>query len=88
MQEYCNGGSLRTTIVQGALGPATSGGLERRWLPLMHVAKSIAEGMRYLHSQRILHGDLNPANILLKVSVYFFLVSLFDFSPPGGDIYV
>ena len=67
MQEYCNGGSLRTAIVEGALGPPSGGGLKRRWLPLMHVAASIAEGMRYLHSQRILHGDLNPANILLKV---------------------
>ena len=67
MQEYCNGGSLRNAIVEGALGPPAGGGLERRWLPLMHIAKSIAEGMRYLHSQRILHGDLNPANILLKV---------------------
>jgi serine/threonine protein kinase len=67
VQEYCNGGSLRTAILQGALRPPSAGGIKQRWRPLMHVAKSIAEGMGYLHSQRILHGDLNPANILLKV---------------------
>jgi serine/threonine protein kinase len=66
MQEYCNGGSLRGAIAGRVFGEPPHG-LRRRWKPLMHVAGSVADGMRYLHSQRICHGDLNPANILLKV---------------------
>jgi serine/threonine protein kinase len=33
----------------------------------MALLVDIAQGMAYIHSKRICHGDLNPANILLKV---------------------
>ena len=33
----------------------------------MALLNDIAQGMAYIHSKRICHGDLNPANVLLKV---------------------
>ena len=33
----------------------------------MSVLQGVARGMAYMHAQRLCHGDLNPANILLKV---------------------
>ncbi|KAF3947078.1 hypothetical protein CMV_026737 [Castanea mollissima] len=33
----------------------------------VEIMLQIARGMEYLHSQKIYHGDLNPANILVKV---------------------
>jgi serine/threonine protein kinase len=38
-----------------------------RWPLITAILRAIAEGMDYMHSKRICHGDLNPANILLKV---------------------
>ena len=64
VQEYCNGGSLRAAINSGLFRPPK---LKHRWEPVMGVLRGIAEGMAYVHSKRICHGDLNPANVLLKV---------------------
>eukprot|EP00892_Ulva_mutabilis_P010030 jgi/Ulvmu1/739/UM010_0112.1 len=63
IQEYCNGGSLRAAVADGMF---TSQTLPQRWEPVMGVLRGIAEGMAYVHSKRICHGDLNPANVLLK----------------------
>ena len=64
IQEYCNGRSLRHALQQGLL---TGPGLEGRWSTIMGLLVGIARGMSYIHSKRICHGDLNPANVLLKV---------------------
>ena len=64
MQEFCNGGSLREAVSSGAFSSET---LPKRWKPLMKLLMGIAGGMEYVHGKRILHGDLNPSNILLKV---------------------
>ena len=64
VQEFCNGGSLREAVSGGLLSHEK---LPRRWKPLMKLLTGIASGMQYVHSKRILHGDLNPSNILLKV---------------------
>ena len=63
MQEYCNGGSLRQATTQGLCAPT----VERHWRTLMSLLIDVAQGMAYIHSKRICHGDLNPANVLLKV---------------------
>lgn len=64
VQEYCNGGSLRAAINAGLFRHPK---MKHRWEPVMGVLRGIAEGMAYVHSKRICHGDLNPANVLLKV---------------------
>lgn len=35
---------------------------------MLHVTLSVARGLRQLHSHNIIHGDLNPNNILLVSS--------------------
>lgn len=39
----------------------------------------IAEGMRYLHSQNIIHGNLKPQNILLDQNLYPHICDYYDF---------
>jgi serine/threonine protein kinase len=64
LQEYCNGGSLGDAISDGLFGLQRS---PLHWRRLLAVLLDIARGMAFIHSMRICHGDLNPANILLKV---------------------
>ena len=40
-----------------------------RWALIVTVLRDVAAGMDYMHGKRLCHGDLNPANILLKVRV-------------------
>lgn len=54
--EYCNGGSLAERINQEALSTA-----ELRKL-LLHVA----EGLRYIHSEGLVHLDIKPGNIFIS----------------------
>jgi serine/threonine protein kinase len=64
MQEFCNGGSLRCAVNEGDFLPENTG---HRWNLLISVLQGVASGMAYMHAKRLCHGDLNPANILLKV---------------------
>lgn len=54
--EYCNGGSLADKIAQEPLSAQ-----ELRML-LLHVA----EGLRYIHSEGLVHLDIKPGNIFLS----------------------
>ena len=62
--EFCNGGSLRQALRKGYFTPRK---LPARWQPISTILLGIAEGLAYMHSKRICHGDLNPSNVLLKV---------------------
>jgi serine/threonine protein kinase len=64
VQEYCNGRSLRDALERGYF---TLERMPRRWAPIMGMLRGIAAGMEYIHGKRVCHGDLNPANVLLKV---------------------
>eukprot|EP00892_Ulva_mutabilis_P005445 jgi/Ulvmu1/3272/UM151_0020.1 len=63
LQEYCNGGSLANAISAGLFHPDT---VRAHWQRVTDILQDIAEGMAYIHSKRICHGDLNPSNVLLK----------------------
>lgn len=64
LQEYCNGGSLSEAVAEGCF---SAGALRRRWQSILSLLRDIAEGMDYIHSCRICHGDLSPSHIMLKV---------------------
>lgn len=53
VMKYCGGGALNKKIGQLDDGE------------LMHVIKDMAEGLKYLHQNKIVHQDIKPANILI-----------------------
>ena len=78
MQEYCNGGALREML---AAGHFCQDHMRSHWRSVMLVMQGIAGGMQYVHNKRILHGDLNPSNVLLKVRPWPTLQ--FTYQPPS-----
>lgn len=63
VMEFCNLGSLEKAMTDGVF-KSPEGELK---LPvILRTALDIAKGMRYLHSLKIVHGQLRPSNILLK----------------------
>ncbi|PNH04398.1 Raf serine/threonine-protein kinase phl [Tetrabaena socialis] len=63
VQEYCDGGPLRS--LYGARHIWGGGGAVD--MPsILGIALGIARAVAHLHSKRIIHGDLNPNNVLLK----------------------
>jgi serine/threonine protein kinase len=63
--EYCDRGDLKTNIQDGFFRLASGHPNMRR---IVSVALDIALGMRYLHDNKIIHGDLTTPNVLLKSS--------------------
>ncbi|KAG2496398.1 hypothetical protein HYH03_005625 [Edaphochlamys debaryana] len=76
LAQFLQRNGFRTLVPSaGGGGAAAAGGLEagaaaerlRRRL-LLRTAAEVAGGMRHLHSQNVVHGDLKPANVLLALS--------------------
>jgi serine/threonine protein kinase len=72
MQEFCNGGSLKTLMASGKLATSSAkGGLSNSQpstlilhLKILH---QVACGLTALHAAGIAHGDLKPSNVLLSL---------------------
>ncbi|KAG2491887.1 hypothetical protein HYH03_009839 [Edaphochlamys debaryana] len=80
VQEFCDGGSLRHAIeARSFLSPST-GTPQMEWV--LQMSREVAAGLQYLHEHNIIHGDLNPANVLLKkddTSVLGYTAKIADF---------
>ena len=58
----CVTGTLWMALQQGAYHGA---GRQPRLRAMLRTAVEVAEGMAYIHSRRIVHGDLSSRNVLL-----------------------
>ncbi|KAG2442428.1 hypothetical protein HXX76_002514 [Chlamydomonas incerta] len=66
IMEYCDQGTLADRVASGAYANA---GVDRRPLfALLRTLHDVAAGMSYLHTNGIIHGQLTPANVLLRSS--------------------
>lgn len=65
VMEYCDQGSLQSTIRRGAFfdDPERT---RPRMLDILLAGYDVAKGMERLHEMSIVHGDLKPQNVLLR----------------------
>ncbi|KAG2454955.1 hypothetical protein HYH02_000782 [Chlamydomonas schloesseri] len=64
VQEYCDGGSLRMAILKRKFFDAKKD--EPRMEMILDTSIELCGGLVHLHERNIVHGDLNPNNVLLK----------------------
>eukprot|EP00210_Caulerpa_lentillifera_P004240 g4044.t1 len=64
--EYCDGGSLAQAINNGEFLLYNENQPGYKMRNIAKTALEIAGAMNYLHSVRIIHGDLKPGNVLLR----------------------
>ncbi|KAG2437375.1 hypothetical protein HXX76_006027 [Chlamydomonas incerta] len=62
VQEYCDGGPLRKIVQSRYLQTDTGPNMP----VICEVALELAQALAHLHSKNVIHGDLNPNNVLLK----------------------
>jgi serine/threonine protein kinase len=63
VQEFCNGGDLRTAIDAGMFARQR----QCSWQRVMTALRHIVDALDTVHSRRICHGTLSPSSILLSV---------------------
>ncbi|KAG6014578.1 hypothetical protein E4U43_006393 [Claviceps pusilla] len=56
--EYCAGGSVATLM-----RPTAPGGLQEKWI--IPIVREVAEALRWVHGQGIIHRDIKCANVLV-----------------------
>jgi serine/threonine protein kinase len=66
VMEHCDQGSLDRAIRRRVYLPSPKWPLAATFRALLRTAAEISAGMEYIHAQGIVHGDMKPANILLK----------------------
>ncbi|QUC17802.1 uncharacterized protein UV8b_02043 [Ustilaginoidea virens] len=71
--EYCAGGSVATLM-----RPTAPGGLQEKWI--IPILREVAEGLRWVHGQGIIHRDIKCANVLITEVGH---VQLCDFGVAG-----
>mmetsp|Transcript_149 Transcript_149/g.399 ORF Transcript_149/g.399 Transcript_149/m.399 type:complete len:573 (-) Transcript_149:102-1820(-) len=67
--EYCAGGSLQDLLQSVQKGGQKPQLWKLAWPQRLKIATDVAAGMLHLHSQRLIHRDLKPLNILLTHAV-------------------
>ncbi|KAG2435188.1 hypothetical protein HXX76_007271 [Chlamydomonas incerta] len=63
VQEFADGGALRSLYGRKDIWPAPG---EANMPAVLSLGYGIARAIAHLHTKRIVHGDLNPNNVLLK----------------------
>ena len=61
--EWMEGGSLREKIHDGSMYEG-----HELWQRVVRIAIQIARGMEYVHSKKVIHCDIKPANILFTAN--------------------
>lgn len=61
--EWMDGGNLEEYIEEGKLGKGEPEEIRKR---ILDIAIQTARGLKYIHSKKIIHQDIKPANILLN----------------------
>ncbi|GAB4819682.1 hypothetical protein N2152v2_006728 [Parachlorella kessleri] len=64
VMEYCDRGSLSDAVRGRKFVDRSSSQPHMR--PILMCLLDVARGMQYLHANKVIHGDLKPANVLLK----------------------
>ncbi|KAG2499601.1 hypothetical protein HYH03_002542 [Edaphochlamys debaryana] len=66
VQEFCDSTTLSNAIRRGLFLPTALWGVRLARRALLRTAAEVARGMLHLHDAGVVHGDLKPANVLLR----------------------